>query len=313
MSLRLMATAMPNLASSHKIYPELASSLRVSSTFLSCLRTTHHPLQQKGGSMFVIRTVHIAVSLAVVATLVAFSGAKAELGLQGVAQANSKIVGLAVPNVLSPELTEVVVAQGSTPLENGITDFLFYGYNGDGFMLPAPGDIQTTTHNVEATKTEPDKNTYLVLAGQDGPDPQYHYGTHFLFQGHESGLGSPEQGYITRINLDADGAHRVTLLASTDVHGKSLPVFDGSTWNPWAQPLLFTAELGSQGGVWQATLDFPSTVEDISGVLGRGGYEGIQNDSHGNLWIVEDAGGVNGSTGANLSHAKQPNSFIYRF
>jgi hypothetical protein len=263
--------------------------------------------------MSVIRTVHIAVSLAAVATLVAFSGAKAALGLQGVAQANSKIVGLAVPNVLSPELTEVVVAQGSTPLENGITDFLFYGYNGDGPMLPAPGDIQAPGHNVEATKTEPDKNTYLVLAGQDGADPQYNYGTHFLFQGHESGIGSPEQGYITRINLDADGAHRVTLMAYKDVHGNSLPVFDGSTWDPWAQRLLFTAEISGSGGVWQATLDYPSLVEDISGALGHGSYEGIQNDADGNLWIVEDAGGVNGNVGANLSHAKQPNSFIYRF
>ena len=226
--------------------------------------------------MSVIRTVHIAVSLAAVATLVAFSGAKAELGLQGVAQANSKIVGLAVPNVLSPELTEVVVAQGSTPLENGITGFLFYGYNGDGPMLPAPGDVQTSSHNVESTKTEPDKNTYLVLAGQDGADPQYNYGTRFLFQGHESGIGNPKKGYITRINLDADGAHRVTLMASTDVDGNPLPVFDGSTWNPWAQRLLFTAEISGSGGVWQATLDNPSLVEDISGALGHGSYEGIQ-------------------------------------
>ena len=225
--------------------------------------------------MSVIHTVHVAVRLAAVATLVTFSGAKADVGLQGVARANSKIAGLAVPNVLSPELTEVVIAQGSTPLENGTTDFLFYGYNGDGPMLPAPGDIQTTTHNVEATKTEPDKNTYLVLAGQDGPDPQYHYGTHFLFQGHESGLGTPKKGYITRINLDADAAHRVTLLASTDVDGKSLLVFDGSTWNPWAQRLLFTAEISGSGGVWQATLDNPSLVEDISGALGHGSYEGI--------------------------------------
>jgi hypothetical protein len=46
------------------------------------------------------------------------------------------MAGLAVPNVLLPELIEVVVAQGSTPLENGTTDFLFYGYNGDGPRLP---------------------------------------------------------------------------------------------------------------------------------------------------------------------------------
>jgi hypothetical protein len=49
---------------------------------------------------------------------------------------------------------------------------------------------------------------------------------------------------------------------------------------------------------------------DISGALGRGGYEGIQNDSAGNLWIIEDVGGKAGTT---ATHAKQPNSFVYRF
>src|SRR5262249_1897550 len=103
--------------------------------------------------------------------------------------------------------------------------------------------------------------------------------------------------------------HRVTLMATTDKDGKPLPTFDGSTWYPWAERLLFTAENGANGGVWQATVDFPSGVEDISGVLGRGGYEGIQADSDGNLWIVEDVGGA---TGAVNSHARRPNSFIYR-
>ena len=31
---------------------------------------------------------------------------------------------------------------------------------------------------------------------------------------------------------------------------------------------------------------------DVSGALGRGGYEGIQDDSAGNIWIVEDIGGA---------------------
>ena len=263
--------------------------------------------------MSVVRTFQVAVCLTALATLMMVSVTAAEVGLQGVPHTNTKDAGFAPPNVLSPELDEAIVAQGSMPLENGTADFVFYGYNGDGLMLPAPGDIQAPGHNVEATKTEPDKNTYLVLAGQDGADPQYNYGTHFLFQGHESGIGNPKKGYITRINLDADGAHRVTLMASSDVDGHPLPVFDGSTWNPWAQRLLFTAEIHGSGGVWQATLDYPSLVEDISGALGRGGYEGIQNDADGNLWIVEDDGGANGSAGANLSHARQPNSFIYRF
>ena len=97
--------------------------------------------------------------------------------------------------------------------------------------------------NAEATKTEPDKNTYLVLYGQRGADPSYDYGTHFLFQGHENGAGG--KGYITRINLDADVAHRVTLMATKDDLGNPLPAFDGSTWYLWAQRLLFTREAGA--------------------------------------------------------------------
>jgi len=232
-------------------------------------------------------------------------------GLTPVAAANPKIPGVAAPNALSVELAEVVRAQGAMLLENPRDWAMYYGYNNDQpnlVPLPPPAGF-----NVEATKTEPDKNTYLVLHRQRGADPQYDYGTHFLFQGHEGGVGNPKKGYITRINLDADIAHRVTLLATTDIHGNPLPVFDGSTWYPWATRLLFTAENGTAGGVWQATLDVPSSVEDISGCLGRGGYEGIQADSAGNLWIVEDVGGANGSAAASLTHARQPNSFIYRF
>src|SRR5215510_1887972 len=77
--------------------------------------------------------------------------------------ANPKTPGVAAPNVLSPELIETIVAQGSWKLENpdttpatgtgslGLTSF--YGYDndvvvtgtGDTFpwMLPAPGMLPT--------------------------------------------------------------------------------------------------------------------------------------------------------------------------
>lgn len=216
-----------------------------------------------------------------------------------------KVTGNSAPNALATGLVESPVAQGSQPLENATDGIPFYGYHGDGPMLPAPGDVQAPGHDVEASKSEPDKNTYLVLHDQEGPDGNYDYGRRFLFQGHELGVG-----YITRINLDADAAHRITLWATEDSLGNPLPEFDGSTWDPWAQRLLFTAELGADGGVWQSTLAFPPVVEDISGVLGRGGYEGIQNDSDGNLWISEDVSGAKGTTN---SHARQPNSFLFRF
>lgn len=242
--------------------------------------------------------------------------------LTGVPAAQTKVAGNASPNFLSPELIEVAAAQGSNPLENPTTvvagdgtllPVSFYGYSGNGPMLPAPGDVQSTTHNVESTKTEPDKNTYLVLFNQTGADPSYNYGTHFLFQGHENAARAPNgqnAGYISRINLDADGAHRVTLLASTDVNGSPLPVIDGSTWDPFAQKLIFSTEGGPFGGLYQATASLPSTVTPLLGITGQGGFEGVQNDINGNLWIVEDAGGPNGVVNP---HAKQPNSFLYRF
>ena len=56
-------------------------------------------------------------------------------------------------------------------MENPTTLTNFYGYDNDGPMLPAPGNLPSPTNQVEATKTEPDKNTYLVLPGQHGAVP----------------------------------------------------------------------------------------------------------------------------------------------
>ena len=221
-----------------------------------------------------------------------------------VASANTKTPGVSPSTVLSPELEQTAVAWGRLAVENPGVLKAFYGYDNDGPFTPAPGS------NVEATKTEPDKNTYLVFKdGLKGADSAYDYGTHFLFQGHENGKGGA--GAITRINLDADEKHRVTLLAEKDVAGKALPTIDGSTWDPWAERLLFTAELGANGGIWQARPDYPSRVENVTAWLGRGGFEGIQNDSAGNIYYVEDVGGATG-TGANVK-ARRPNSFLYRF
>ena len=226
--------------------------------------------------------------------------------LTDVPAANTKSAGYAPASKLSPELRQIVVAQGSTKLDGAMPQISYYGYDND--VVSAAGEPQmlpTPSVSNEAHKTEPDKNTYLVFPqGLSGPDSSYDYGTHFLFQGHEG--GSP--GYITRINLDADAAHRVTLLATTDSNGVPLVTIDGSTWDPWAQRLLFTTE-SQNAPTYAATSGYPSTVEDVSGALGRGGYEGIQDDGDGNIWIVEDIGGTNKSG----TTAKVPNSFVYRY
>ena len=245
-----------------------------------------------------------AVAIVVAATGSAWSNDAPDLS--NVATANTKSVGYAPASKLSVELRQTAVAQGSTKAESASTQVSYYGYDNDTLnaagepqMLPSPG-VAT-----EAFKTEPDKNTYLVFRhGLSGADSSYDYGTHFLFQGHET--GSP--GYITRINLDADAAHRVTVLATKDNTGAALATIDGSTWDPWAKRLLLTTE-NVNAPTYSATPGYPSDVQDVSGALGRGGYEGIQNDSDGNLWIVEDIGGSSkpGTT------AKIPNSFLYRY
>jgi len=213
--------------------------------------------------------------------------------------------GITSPNVLSPELAEHVVAQGSMKLENPTATVPYYGYDGNGTLMPDPKIVQAPGTNVEASKTEPDKNTFLKLNGLHGADPNYDYGAHFLYQGHEAGL----TGYITRVNLDADDAHRVTLLATNLGDGTAIPTIDGSTWDPFASKLLFTVEHGNAGAVLQSGPDINATVEDLSFAFGRGGYEGIQNDPSGALWIPEDVGGARPAG----SQARNPNSFLYRF
>jgi hypothetical protein len=242
------------------------------------------------------------IRLAVVGALSSAALPLAQAGpLTEVPFANPKITGIVEPTLLSPELRQSPVAEGSLTVENPVGIFEFYGFNSNGTHLPAFGS------NVEASKTEPDKNTYLVLRNQHGANASYDYGTHFLFQGHEAGVGGA--GYITRINLDAGGNERVTVLATQEEGGAPLPTFDGSTWYPWSHRLLFTAEGNgsSSGGVWQATPDYPSTVANLLEVMGRGGYEGIQSDYLGNVWLVEDIGG------STVAGARVPNSFIYRF
>jgi hypothetical protein len=230
------------------------------------------------------------------------------LSLTNVPAANMKSDGYSPASKLSPQLAQIVLAQGSMRLENPSSLTSYYGYDND--VLNAAGQPQmvpTPTTPAEAQKTEPDKNTYLVFRwGLSGADPNYDYGTHFLYQGHE--VGANDQSYITRINLDADAAHRVTLLAATDSGGHPIAGIDGSTWDPWAKRLLFTTE-DAGAPTYSATPNYPSTVDDISGALGRGGYEGVQLDLKGEIWIVEDAGGgfKNGTT------TKRPNSFVFRY
>ena len=196
-------------------------------------------------------------------------------------------------NVLTPNAHEVPAAWGSLALTNpdaahGVTH---YGYN------TSNGGPLTQAAN-EANKTEPDKNVYLVFGGK-----------HYLYQGHEGG----PRGYVTRINLEeTDPAKRVTLISDQDVNGNAYPTIDGITWDPFTHQLLLTAEsTAPTGGVFAVSLDGNGNPVDGKAkrldALGSGGYEGVQNDSDGNVWLVEDIGG------SGVSGGKVPNSYVYRF
>src|SRR6267378_666788 len=137
------------------------------------------------------RTVWTFVAAGIVASVTAAVAQSRSSGpsITGVPVPNPKAVGYAPASQLSTELRQTMVAQGSMPLENPQGIIGWYGYENDTpsadnpalpLMVPGPGGT------TEAQKTEPDKNTYLVLENQTGADPNYVYGTHFLFQGHEA-------------------------------------------------------------------------------------------------------------------------------
>src|SRR5258708_37086778 len=58
--------------------------------------------------------------------------------LTRVPSANTKTPGFAAPSILSPGLTEVFVAPGSSQLEHPSVLTRYYGYDNNGPMLPQP-------------------------------------------------------------------------------------------------------------------------------------------------------------------------------
>jgi hypothetical protein len=127
----------------------------------------------------------------------------------------------------------------------------------------------------------------------------FDYGRRFLFQGHEN---AGDLAYITRVNLDViDPSHRVTLLTPVGADGKThFNSIDGSTYDPFTRTLLFTQEDG--GATLQLPVTWPPRLTSLAGILGSGGYEGVQVDSDGDLYLAEDIAG----TRVNVYRAMRP-------
>ena len=225
------------------------------------MKLTHkHPLQAKACSL---ATVTLALVTMAASNAAADNVRVFNEKVSGVPAANPVVVS---DNIFSPEFAPGLVVEGIDLLENPSGLITQFGSLSDG------------------TLTEPDENTYLILDhNPGGPTPDYDYGRHFLFQGHEN---SGDLAYVTRINLDvASPDHRITLLTPVDAGGLThFNRIDGSTWNPFTRTLLFTQENGNLGGVIEMGADFdPNTgggagLRTLYGSLGQGGYEGIHPD-----------------------------------
>jgi hypothetical protein len=247
-----------------------------------------------------------AGALVLAAALAPIVAQARDLRNDGVGSANSRFDNVPQENALADGFSLALRARGTAKLENPsgtITDF--------GFLNDFP------PQTIEATKTEADENTYLVLDhNPGGPAAGFNYGRHFLFQGHET---AHDMAYLTRINLDiADPHHRITLLTPVGADGKThFNSIDGSTWNPHTKTLLFTQEAGTTGGVIEISADFGSPARTLYGSFGHAGYEGIHPDDLGNILVIEDTGGtsvnVNPADPTSVKAAKLPNSFVFRF
>jgi hypothetical protein len=262
----------------------------------------------------------LVIGLAVVAGGAGATAVAVAQFSQGVPDAQPRVG--TPPNLFANGFTATPVAQGSDALENAVGQYARYGYVTDqGLGTDAP------TSGLD-TKSEPDQNTYVVTKrNPGGPTPGYDYGHHFLIQGHEifGGMDNNiDKAYLTRINLDVkDPAHRITLLnepGAVDANGvqsTGLRSIDGSNYDPWNRRLLFSAEAGTFGGVVSTPLRWKSNsippFKRYDGSLGQGGYEGLQLDDRGNLYIIEDVGGTVVTDDGVATKVKQPNSFVYRF
>ena len=114
----------------------------------------------------------------------------------------------------------------------------------------------------------------------------------------DQSVGVSSGGWVMSHHLDEpDLAKRVKLIFATRSGGVAVPMFDGMTGDHFTDQLLLTAEAPSpKGGVFAFALDANGGTADgkITPLLAlrSGGYEGVENESGGNGWLVEDVRGA---------------------
>ena len=92
----------------------------------------------------------VAAGAALAATILAGAGAATKAGANSdlpltSVPANADVRGVTVPDVLSPELSQIAVAQGSIRLENPTPEVPYHGYDGNGTRRARPSRTRTPT------------------------------------------------------------------------------------------------------------------------------------------------------------------------
>ena len=162
--------------------------------------------------------------------------------------ANPDTRGIAVPNALSPSCTKSRSRKAPSPSRTPTASWATTATTPTARFFPTRRRSRRRATTWRPTRPNLTRTPTCACTACTAPTPTTTTAPTSSTPGHETGV----QGYLTRINLDADSAHRVTLIADRLSDGSSVPTIDGLTWDPWAHRLLFTTESPHNGAVIQS-------------------------------------------------------------
>ena len=241
-----------------------------------------------------------ALAVLAIAGVAAVASAHGGPALSDAGPANTKTAGITLPDKLSPQWREITVAQGSNALENPSATSGYYGYYNDGPMLPAPGDVQapgTTSRRRRASPTRtPTSSSRASTAPTRSTTTARTSSTRATSSTRPSGELHHAHQPRRRRGPPGDEARRDRGRRQTP-----MPEIDGSTWDPFAQRLLFTTEGGAERRRRRGDARLPVQGHDALGRARPGRLRGHPERQYGNVYIVEDVGGA----GRQGQHARQ--------
>ena len=269
---------------------------------------TSKPGRERFVSVHKVRMAGIVAALGAVAVLGATTFASGP-AITDAGSANTKTAGISLPDKLSPQWRETTVAQGSTALENPSALTSWYGYYNDGPMIPAPGDVQATGPQRRGDQERAGQEHVPRRQGPARRRPEVRLRHALPLPGSRARHGRRRLHHAhqprRRRGAPRDEARR-DRGRRQDAGARDRRLDLGSVR---AAPALHHRGRRRAAASSRRRSTTRPRSRTSGACSGQGGFEGIQNDKHGNVYIVEDSGGPAGKVN---THAKQPNSFIYR-